>query len=304
MPPKKVSRIAYSTQLGKCYQAFAEELLSPSNPARPGGVSLILTSPPFPLNRKKRYGNQQGEEYVEWLRSFAPLFRSVLRPSGSIVIEMGNSWEPGRPVMSTLALRSLLSFMEEGKFNLCQQFVWHNTAKLPTPAQWVTVERIRVKDAFTHIWWLAPTARPKASNRRVLVPYSKSMKALIASGRYNSGTRPSEHNIKPTSFLKDNKGAIPSNVLSSSNTSPNTAYLRYCRERGIPPHPARMPVDIAEFFIKLLTQPRDLVLDPFAGSNTTGAAAQRLGRRWLSIEPNESYVSGSKGWFRSDLTDP
>jgi len=292
------SQEAFRTQLGVSYRGFAEEILS-KEPGFRGRrkASLILTSPPFPLNRKKEYGNQRGQEYVDWLKSFAPVFRSVLRPDGSIVIEMGNSWEPGRPVMSTLALRALLSFQDEGQLNLCQQFVWYNNAKLPTPAQWVTVERIRVKDAFTHIWWLSPSDRPKANNRRVLTEYSKSMKQLLARGRYNSGPRPSEHRIGPRSFLKDNKGAIPSNVISSSNTSSNTDYLKYCRSRGLKPHPARMPLDVAEFFIKLLTVPGDIVLDPFAGSNTTGAAAERLGRRWVAIEPLAEYVEGSRGRF-------
>ena len=138
-----------------------------------GEVDLIFTSPPFPLNREKSYGNKQGEAYVDWLTSFAPLFRNVLKPKGSIVLELGNSWEPGRPVMSTLALKALFAFLERGEFVLCQQFVWHNPAKLPSPAQWVNVERIRVKDAYTHIWWMALTDRPHADNRQVLTKYSE-----------------------------------------------------------------------------------------------------------------------------------
>ena len=60
-----------------------------------------------------------------------------------------------------------------------------------------------------------------------------------------------------------------------------------------------MPIEVPEFFINFLTEPRDLVLDPFAGSNTTGAAAERLRRRWVSIEPNDGYVEGSKGRFEA-----
>jgi site-specific DNA-methyltransferase (cytosine-N4-specific) len=123
------------------------------------------------------------------------------------------------------------------------------------------------------------------------------MKRLLALGRYNAGPRPSEHNIGPRSFLKNNKGAIPSNVISVSNTRPNSDYLRYCRQSGLQPHPARMPIQVAEFFISFLTEPGDLVLDPFAGSNTTGAAAEHLGRRWIAIEPSKEYVEGSRGRF-------
>jgi DNA modification methylase len=290
--------VAYETELGVMLRGNAEDaFLSSVLEEVAGNVQLILTSPPFPLNRKKKYGNRKGAAYVDWLAGFAPLFRKLLKRNGSIVIEMGNAWEPGRPVMSTLALEALLAFLKRGDLLLCQQFVCHNPARLPSPAQWVNVERIRVKDSFTHIWWMSRSARPKASNRRVLKEYSPAMKRLLASKRYNSGKRPSEHNIGATSFLKRNGGAIPSNVLQFANTATNDDYQRYCHKRNLPPHPARMPSGLAEFFIKFLTQPGDLVLDPFAGSNVTGATAQRLNRTWVSIEPNKDYVDGSVGRF-------
>lgn len=262
-----------------------------------GKTQLIFTSPPFPLNRKKRYGNFQGEEYINWLQSFVQPFQAALKKRGSIVMEVGNAWEKGEPVMSTLALKSLLKFQEQGSLFLCQQFVCYNPARLPSPAQWVNVERIRVKDSFTHVWWMAPTSRPKANNRRVLKKYSQAMLKLLESKKYNSGKRPSEHHIGATSFLKNNKGAIPSNVLTFSNTQATDDYQSHCRQNGLQPHPARMPIQLAEFFIKFLTSKGDLVIDPFAGSNTTGAAAEHLGRRWIAIEPNEQYAVGSWGRF-------
>jgi site-specific DNA-methyltransferase (cytosine-N4-specific) len=216
--------------------------------------------------------------------------------------------------MSTLALESLLAFLRAGGFHLCQQFVWHNPARLPSPAQWVTVERIRLKDSYTHLWWMSPSERPKADNRRVLVEYSESMKRLLETQSYNAGRRPSEHHIGETSFLKNNRGAIPASVLKEehaeqdggdspasvitmANTQASTDYQKFCREHDIEPHPARMPIRLAEFFIKFLTEPGDLVLDPFGGSNTTGAAAENLNRRWVAIEPNPHYIEGSKGRF-------
>ena len=94
-------------------------------------AQLIFTSPPFPLNRKKRYGNLQGEEYVDWLAAYAPLFREFLKDDGSLVMELGNAWVQGSPVMSPLALRALLGFLDKAKLNLCQQFVCYNPARLP-----------------------------------------------------------------------------------------------------------------------------------------------------------------------------
>lgn len=266
-------------------------------------IQLIFTSPPFPLNRKKRYGNLQGQEYVKWLADFAQTFRNLLRPHGSVVIELGNAWEPGKPVMSTLPFESLLAMLDTGNFHLCQSFVCYNRARLPAPAQWVNVERIRVKDAFTNLWWMSPSERPKASNRRVLAEYSPAMLQLLATGKYNSGTRPSEHRIGRTSFLKKHGGAIPPNVITVSNTSSADAYQAYCRQQGLIVHPARMPEKLAEFFIKFLTTRGDIVLDPFAGSNVTGATAERLGRRWISIEANAEYAIGSVGRFSSGKKD-
>jgi DNA modification methylase len=296
--------IAYRTEFGVCIQGKSEEVLaSPLASSYRGKVDLIFTSPPFPLNRKKKYGNLQGEEYVEWLGTFAGLLGDYIKPTGSIVMEVGNSWEPGRPVMSTLALRSLLHFLDQGNFVLCQQFIYNNPARLPSPAQWVNVERIRVKDSYTHLWWMAKTDRPKADNRRVLKEYSDSMQKLLETQKYNAGNRPSEFKIGETSFLQNNSGAIPSNVITLSNTQSRTEYLNYCRNRNINPHPARMPVGLPEFFIKFLTEPSDLVLDPFAGSNTTGAAAENLDRRWIAVELNEEYIAGSRGRFLPLLTN-
>ncbi len=158
---------------------------------------------------------------------------------------MGNAWEPGKPVMSTLALRALLAFLDAGQFFLCQQFICYNPARLPTPAQWVNVERIRVKDAFTHLWWMSKAERPEANNRLVLKEYSESMLRLLSSKKYNAGKRPSEHNIGKSSFLRNNAGAIPSNVLTFANTNANDEYLSYCREKGVRPHPARMHPGLA-----------------------------------------------------------
>ncbi|MHB8719437.1 MAG: DNA-methyltransferase [Candidatus Dormibacteria bacterium] len=262
-----------------------------------GQVQMVFTSPPFPLNRKKAYGNLSGDAYIEWLADFAPKLRDYLTPDGSIVLELGNSWEQGQPTMSTLGLRALLAFLAKADLHLCQQFVCHNPARLPSPVQWVNIDRSRVKDAFTHVWWMSPVTRPKADNRAVVTPYTDRMLKLLHRGEYNAGKRPSEHGIGSASFLKDNGGAIPPNVLTFSNTQSNDSYQRYCRAKGLKPHPARMQPGLAEFFVRLLTDQDDLVMDPFAGSNTTGAVAENLGRQWVGIEGNADYVEASRGRF-------
>ena len=279
-------------------------------------VQLIITSPPFPLNKKKKYGNLQGSEYKEWLSQFAIVFSDLLKKDGSIVIELGNSWEPNRPVQSLLHLESLIEFKKNGHLNLCQQFICYNPSRLPSPAAWVTVNRIRTIDSFTHVWWLSKTDNPKADNRKVLRPYSKSMLDLLKNQKYNSGVRPSEHRISKTSFLKKHGGSImhnvieldrmdenrdprlPNNVLSFANTNSNDHYLQECRKRSLKPHPARMPAKLVSFFVEFLTDPGDLVLDPFAGSNTTGFVAESLKRKWVSVEIDTKY--GEQSMLRFD----
>jgi len=288
----------YCTKLGRLFNGKSEDLINgPLGAEMRGKVDLIFTSPPFPLNDKKRYGNLQGEEYLKWLASFAPMFARLLAPRGSMVIEVGNAWEPGRPVQSTLPQRALLAFLDAGGFQLCQEVTYYNPARLPSPAQWVTVSRMRLKDATTKIWWMAKCDQPNADNRRVLRPYSPEMKRLLQRQTYNAGVRPSEHNISAHGFLRDNGGAIAPNLLQISNTHSQSGYLRFCKNAKLRPHPARMPEQLPQFFIQFLTEPGDFVLDPFAGSNTTGATAEKLGRRWVALEADRSYAVTSVSRF-------
>ena len=322
---RRVSMPVYETAAGAMYCGLSEKVLSSQPLSRlHGQAQLIFTSPPFPLNTKKRYGNLQGEEYIEWFAGFAPLFKKFLTPDGSIVIEIGNAWEPGRPVMSTTVLKAFLRFLEKGGLNLCQEFIWYNSARLPSPIEWVNKERIRVKDAFTRIWWMSPTDRPKADNRKVLKEYSPSMKRLIETGKYNAGQRHSEYNIGEESFKTNNNGAIPPNVgdvdglisldrqitpkdfeemtslIKAANTRSRDAYRDFCVDRGATVHPARMPKSLVEFFVKFLTDDGDLVIDPFGGSNTTGACAEEMQRRWVSVEADWHYATHSVGRFDPD----
>jgi site-specific DNA-methyltransferase (cytosine-N4-specific) len=288
-----------------------DALDSPYLRALRGKVDLIFTSPPFPLVRKKEYGNKEGDEYLRWLQRLANRLAELLSPTGSIVVEIGNAWEPGSPVMSTLPLKALIAFQEAGNLKLCQYIICHNPARLPSPAEWVNVHRVRLKDSFTHVWWMSKVESPKADNRKVLVPYSEHMKRLLRSKSYNAGRRPSGHVISAKGFLRDHGGAIaaglfdldetdprlPMSVLKFSNTSWDAGYVDYCKKNDLPLHPARMRPELAGFFIELLTDADDMVMDPFAGSNTTGAVAEAMGRKWVAVEANVGYAEGSRGRF-------
>jgi site-specific DNA-methyltransferase (cytosine-N4-specific) len=295
------SEPTYRTRFGACYTGDSLEILPKA--LKPGSVDLIVTSPPFALRRKKEYGNVEAEHYVEWFLQFGRLFHALLKPKGSLVIDIGGSWNPGQPTRSLYQYELLIELcrMPGYRFQLAEEFFWYNPARLPTPAEWVTVRRIRVKDAVNCLWWLVKDPFPKADNWKVLLPYSESMQELLRRG-YKPKLRPSGHDIS-SKFNRDNKGSIPPNLLQIANTESNSWYLRRCRETGIRPNPARFPAALPEFFIRFLTDPSDLVVDPFAGSNVTGAVAERLGRRWMAVELAEEYVKGSTFRFEKQGLD-
>jgi site-specific DNA-methyltransferase (cytosine-N4-specific) len=254
-------------------------------------IDLLLTSPPFALTRKKEYGNEDANQYVEWFLTFVPGIRRALKETGSFVLDLGGAYLPGAPVRTIYQFDLLVRLCKEQGFFLAQEFFHYNPARLPSPAEWVNVRRVRVKDAVNVVWWLSKIPNPKADNRRVLKPYSESMEALLANG-YKPKLRPSGHDIS-TKFHRRNRGAIPPNLLSLPNTGSNTGYLRLCRERGLRPHPARFPEGFPLFFIEFLTDPGDVVLDVFAGSNTTGFVAEQMGRKWLAFELRLEYAQSS-----------
>lgn len=104
-------------------------------------VDLIMTSPPFGLVRKKDYGNVESEKYVAWFKDFGRQFARVLKPNGSLVIDIGGAWMPSQPTRSLYQYELLIMLCKELGFHLAQEFFWWNPAKLPTPAEWVTLRR-------------------------------------------------------------------------------------------------------------------------------------------------------------------
>jgi DNA modification methylase len=280
---------AYTTRRGAAFTGDALDLLRamPDN-----SVNLVITSPPYALEFKKEYGNEPQDRYVEWFLPFGREVFRVLRPDGSFVVNVGGAWQKGHPIRSLYHFQLLLELVERVGFFLAQEFYWYNPAKMPTPAEWVNVQRIRVKDSVEPCWWLSKTERPKAHNRSVLVPYSGDMLRLIERG-FRAKRRPSGHLAKAT-WGRDRGGAIPGNVLMMGNNDSNGRYISLLTARGLKVHPARFPVQLPEWFMRFLTEPGDLVLDIFAGSMTTGWAAERLDRAWLGFELAEEYVDASR----------
>jgi len=293
----------YTTTLGAAYLSDSLELLKtlPSD-----SVNLVITSPPYALHFKKEYGNVSKGDYVDWFIPFAVEIFRVLKDNGSFILNIGGSYNKGVPTRSVYHFKLLIELVEKYKFHLAQECFWFNPAKMPMPAEWVSVRRIRIRDSVEYVWWLSKTPWPKADNRAVLKKYSRDMERL-SRRHINPTTRPSGHAIKLTFGNVEAGGSIPPNVLEAEipmdmlvfgNNAANDLYTLRCKEAGIKIHPARFPAALPEFFIRLLTAESDIVVDPFAGSNTSGAVAERLGRRWIAIEIVEEYLKASK--FRFD----
>ncbi|MEF8458207.1 site-specific DNA-methyltransferase [Escherichia coli] len=282
---------AYKTKLGGMFVGDSIELLKELDD---NSVNLVITSPPFALQRKKEYGNLDQHEYIDWFLEFAKLVHKKLKDDGSFVVDFGGSYMKGVPARSLYNFRVLIRMVDEIGFFLAEDFYWFNPSKLPSPIEWVNKRKLRVKDSVNTVWWFSKTEWPKSDVTKVLAPYSDRMKKLIEdpSKFYTPKMRPSGHDIG-SSFGKDNGGAIPPNLLQISNSESNGGYLSGCKKVGIKAHPARFPAKLPEFFIKMLTEPNDLVVDIFGGSNTTGQVAESLGRRWITFEQRVDYVASS-----------
>jgi site-specific DNA-methyltransferase (cytosine-N4-specific) len=289
----------YTTEYGQDYLGDSLKLMQGMSD---NSADLIFTSPPYALHFKKEYGNKNQHEYVDWFLEFGSEFLRILKPTGSLVIDIGGSWQQGRPTRSLYHFELLLRLCRETGFYLAQECYWYNPAKLPAPAEWVTVQRIRIKDSVNCLWWLSKTPNPKASNLKVLSPYGPDMLRLLKRG-YKAKRRPSGHNIT-SGFQENNGGSIPSNLLIYGNNDSNGHYLELCKKTGLKPHPARFPIQLPTFFMRMLTDPGDIIFDPFAGSNTTGEACEREKRNWISAEIEEQYLKASKFRFQKGNLKP
>ncbi len=289
---------AYLTNWGAAYCGDSLNVLAGLPDS---SVNLVLTSPPFALQREKEYGNKAQTEYVAWLANFARLVHRKLKDDGSFVLDLGGAYEPGSPTRSLYNFRVPIHFCDELGFHLAEDFYWHNPSKLPSPIEWVNKRKLRAKDSVNTVWWFGKTRWPKADVSKVLTEYSDRMKKLLEDpdGFYKPKKRPSGHDIG-RAFGRNNGGAIPPNLLQIPNSESNGSYLRGCKAVGAKQHPARFPAKLPEFFIRFLTEPNDLVVDIFAGSNTTGSVAECEGRKWLAFDERLDYLAASSFRFFAD----
>jgi len=297
-PPKSIL-LAFSTDLGCALWANAEDVLAGMGKQ----ITLAFTSPPYPLAKQRAYGGPGRQKYIDWLLSVLEPVVANLRPGGSIVLNLSNDiFEEGSPARSLYLERLTLALHDQLGLHLMERFVWHNPSKPPGPVQWASLHRIHHNVAYEPVLWFTNDPHQViADNRLCLQEHTQQQKRLMAAGGVQQYARHAggAYTVRPGSFGNQTAGAIARNVLKIPHNCPYQKPVRdFAKEHGYPLHPALMPLELAEHFVRYLSRVGDLVVDFFSGWGTTGQAAELNDRRWLLIERIREYLPPAAERFR------
>jgi len=294
-----VRLLAFSTRLGAAVWGDCVDIMSRLDQP----VMACITSPPYPLQVGRSYGGPAEAEYVDFILEALQPIVARLAPEGSICLNLSqNIFHPGLPSRSTYLERLVIALNDRLGLSLMDRLVWHNASTPPGPIAWASKKRVQLNVAFEPIYWFAPNpSRVKADNRRVLEPHSETHLKLIAAGgeQRTSSYGDGAYRLSPGCYATPTEGRIPRNVISRGHRCKDTdAYRRDAQRLGLPVHGAMQPLSVPDFLIRFLTEPGDLIVDPYAGSGTTAAAAERLGRRWVMAEQVIDYLRAGGERFR------
>ena len=232
-------------------------------------VDLIITSPPYAERRKKAYGGIPADKYVEWFLPISAELRRVLKRTGSFVLNIKEGTHHGE--RQTYVYELALALRRQG-WLFVDEMIWHKTNPFPTG------NKNRLKDGFERCYHFAKSKDFKFFPNAVRTK-STSKWARDNERRKNKGA----HRTTNGSGMNISRRIVgdlvrPSNVVTMPSSSINIE------------HPAVFPVELPEFFVKLMTEKGDAVLDPFMGSGSTAIAARGLGRRYVGLELSEEYL--------------
>ena len=238
-------------------------------------IDLIITSPPYAGKRTAQYVSPKPDAYVEWFMERAAGMYRVLRPTGSFILNIKEGAKNG--VRQTYVYELVLAMQRNG-WMWVDEYVWHKTD--PVPGYWPG----RLKDGWERCYHFAKKPGFKFNRDAVRVPLSPSARrdksnptpAQMVDKRIERST--SSGFGANREQLRNRDSALPSNVISMP--------VAHTASGG---HPATFPISLPSWFIKLLTDPGDIVYDPFMGSGTTARAAAALGRRWIGSEISAEY---------------
>lgn len=247
-------------------------------------IDLIITSPPYADQRQHVYGGVPPDEYVEWFLPIAAECKRVLKPTGSFVLNIKERVVNGE--RHTYVLELILKMREQG-WLWTEEYIWHK--KNTYPGKWPN----RFRDAWERCLHFTKQKKFKMFQEAVRVPMGEWRHARLRKLSEND-LRRDESRVgsgfgKRVANWIGREWAYPTNVLHMATE---------CYNRN---HAATFPVDLPAWFIKLFTEPGDLVLDPFIGSGTTAVAAVRLGRKYLGFELNPQYVATARQRLEKEM---
>jgi len=256
-------------------------------------ADLIITSPPYADARRKHYDGVHPDEYVDWFLSFHEPFFNVLKPTGSLVLNIKDKVVDG--VRHRYVWHTIEALCSRGWFAI-DDYLWHKTN--PMPGYWPT----RLRDGWEYCFHLAKSKRPYFNPDGVRKPIGEWVESRLNKLGQNDLAR--HNSVNESGFGRDiskwvgKQTVLPSNVLSSDDPSEED----FIRSEDVPSnvvsralvgknkgHPAVFPLDLPLFFIKLLCPENGLVIDPFGGSGTTGIAALAVKRNCVLIDNNPQY---------------
>jgi len=294
--------ILYETPNGQVLWADAQ---TAAGSMKDGTVDLIYHSPPYPLTTGRAYGTFTVAQLIELIMSCAPEWKRVLTDTGSMVLNLKDVYLPssetgGAPERSIYIDKLVCALVEETKFHFADRHFWRNPSCAPT-TPWVTVKKVRCGADIEHMLWFSKTAQPFSDSTQVMSPAKASTIATyLAKARRaqkNVVCESGHNNVFEEQIAKAARGeqilVLPRTVQEFSNAAPQVKLKALLAQAGLPPHPARMPIDLPRFWIKFLTKPGQRVHDFFLGSGTTGLACEELGREWGGNDRSLSYLLGS-----------
>ena len=238
----------------------------------PQCADLIVTSPPYADARRNHYDSIHPDKYDEWFVQFHEAFWNSLKEDGSLVINIKDKVLNG--VRHRYVWRTIDRLVGLG-WNCIEDYIWQKPN--PMPGYWPT----RLRDGWEYCFHLAKSKRPYMNQDAVRIPIGKWAKTRLEN--LGEGDKKRHNSENDSGFGRDlsrwvgKDMVLPSNVLTFSPVTKNKG------------HPAAFPVDLPVFFIKMLSRPGGLVIDPFAGSGTTAIAALSLQRDCVLIDNNPEY---------------
>ena len=256
--------------MGDCAEVMRNELEENS-------VNLIVTSPPYADQRRQTYGGIRPDQYVDWWMPKAEEMQRVLKPDGSLVVNIKERVVGGE--RHTYVLELILAMRKSGWF-WTEEYVWHK--KNCYPGKWPN----RFRDAWERILHFTLSKKFNMHQERVMVPMGQWKRSRLTNlsevDMIRDESRVGSGFGKNISNWVGRDLAYPSNVLHMATECSNKS------------HSAAFPRSLPEWFIKLFTNPGDMVLDPFMGSGTTLVAAKSLDRNSVGIDTSAEYCKISE----------